>query len=806
MRPRATVWLVLMVLVVALDVSAQTPRVVRQSGVVRDGAGQPRAGAATLTFGIYAEAEGGAPLWTEVQAVTLDSQGRYAVALGALAPEGLPLALFTGGAARWLGVAVDGEVELPRIALLSVPYAMKAADAETVAGKPLSAFVLAGDTTGTGADGLTYVNTKLLQGAAVGVTPLASSGSPGFLGVFTNSTDLGNSIMYQSGSSIGVNTTAPAAGFHAVATAAPGAFFDVYNNALGALPVVYRAARGTPGAPTAVQTDDILGGLAVRGYGATGFSGGQGQVMFRAAEPWTDAAHGTYLQLTTTPLGSASWVERMRITPAGNVGIGTTTPAQMLSVAGTVESTTGGFKFPDGTTQATALSLAANTFTATQTISGGNLVLPSTTSSSSGMIMLGGQNFVHAFGGIQNTYIGSQAGVSFSPAMGLLNVGVGFRALYANTTGALNTAVGGNSLKGTTTGYANSGFGSSALFANTTGIGNSAFGMQALFNSTANNNSAFGYQALLANTTGEGNTAVGNAALAAVTTTDDNTAVGFFSLSRTTSIGNTALGSNSLLADTTGGSNTAVGNQAVFTNTTGGYNTGVGAWALRHLSAGDYNTGLGVNAGYYLAGGGFNTFLGWMAHPDSTTPALQYSAAIGANAIVAQNNSLVLGGTGTYAVSVGIGTSTPDERLQVVGDIKIGTSGTNGCVKNFAGTGILGTCSSDLRLKANVRPFGPVLDRVARLRPVHFDWRAKDFPEYHFGTATNSGLIAQDVEQVFPEMVATDERGYKMVNYSELPYLTLAAVRELKAENDALRAQLAALADRLARLETRDRR
>jgi len=90
MRLKLAVWL--MVLVVALDVSAQTPR------VVRDGAGQPRAGAATLTFGIYAEAESGAPLWTEVQGVTLDSQGRYAVTLGALEPEGLPLALFTSGA------------------------------------------------------------------------------------------------------------------------------------------------------------------------------------------------------------------------------------------------------------------------------------------------------------------------------------------------------------------------------------------------------------------------------------------------------------------------------------------------------------------------------------------------------------------------------------------------------------------------------------------------------------------------------------------------------------------------------------
>ena len=334
MRLKLAAWVVLMVAVVALDVSAQTPRVVRQSGVVRDGAGQPRAGAATLTFGIYAEAEGGAPLWTEVQVVTLDSQGRYAVALGALAPEGLPLALFTSGEARWLGVAVDGGAEPPRIALLSVPYALKAADAETVAGKPLSAFVLAGEQTGTGADGLTYVNTKLLQGAVLGVTPQASSGSAGYLGVFTNSTDLGNSVIFQAPSTnnIGVNTITPAAGFHAVATAAPGAYFDVYNNTLGALPVVYRAARGTPGAPTAVQTDDILGGLAVRGYGATGFSGGQGQVMFRAAEPWTDAAHGTYLQFTTTPVGGAAWTERMRIAPYGYVGLGTATPLFPLDI------------------------------------------------------------------------------------------------------------------------------------------------------------------------------------------------------------------------------------------------------------------------------------------------------------------------------------------------------------------------------------------------------------------------------------------------------------------------------------------
>jgi len=334
MKPNVTVWLVLIWIALVPSVSAQTPRTVQFNGVVRNEAGQPRAGAATLTFSLYAEAEGAVPLWTEVQSVTLDGQGRYAVALGALSSEGLPLEKFTSGEARWLGVAVDGGRELPRVALLSVPYALKAADAETIGGRPPSAFVLAGETTGTGADGLTYVNPKLLAGAGSGVMPLATSGTTGFLGKFTNSTDLGDSAIFQLGSSIGVGTTVPAASFHSVSSAAPGALFDVYSNTLGALPVVFRAARGTPGAPTAVQTDDILGGLAVRGYGATGFSPGQGQVMFRAAEPWTDAAHGTYLQLTTTPLGSALWVERVRIDSAGRVGIGTSTPTALLHVAG----------------------------------------------------------------------------------------------------------------------------------------------------------------------------------------------------------------------------------------------------------------------------------------------------------------------------------------------------------------------------------------------------------------------------------------------------------------------------------------
>ena len=60
----------------------------------------------------------------------------------------------------------------------------------------------------------------------------------------------------------------------------------------------------------------------------------------------------------------------------------------------------------------------------------------------------------------------------------------------------------------------------------------------------------------------------------------------------------------------------------------------------------------------------------------------------------------------------------------------------------------------------------------------------------HLGTGRSFGLIAQEVETVLPELVTSDERGFKAVKYSELPLLLLQAVRELKAENDGLRKQV----------------
>jgi len=99
-----------------------------------------------VTFSFYELQEGGSPLWSEAQKVQVDAQGRYTVLLGATEVEGLPLDLFASGKALWLGVQpqLPGAVEQPRVLLVAVPYALKAADSDTLGGKPASAYALAG--------------------------------------------------------------------------------------------------------------------------------------------------------------------------------------------------------------------------------------------------------------------------------------------------------------------------------------------------------------------------------------------------------------------------------------------------------------------------------------------------------------------------------------------------------------------------------------------------------------------------------------------------------------------------------------
>jgi len=87
------------------------------------------------------------------------------------------------------------------------------------------------------------------------------------------------------------------------------------------------------------------------------------------------------------------------------------------------------------------------------------------------------------------------------------------------------------------------------------------------------------------------------------------------------------------------------------------------------------------------------------------------------------------------------------------------------------------------------------------LRGVNYKWRADDYPEMNFEDGVQLGVIAQEIEAVFPEVVQTDNAGYKSVEYSHLVPALIEAIKDLndlhqedidglKQENQALKAQL----------------
>ena len=150
-------------------------------------------------------------------------------------------------------------------------------------------------------------------------------------------------ISYSAGS-VGVGTAAPdaSAALHVAATGADVPMWvDRYNNGAGQRPsgVVVRTARGGPGAPSAVQAGDMIGGYAVRGRGLTAWAPDAGAgIGFRATQDWTDAAQGVAAFIGTTPNGGTAYTEALTVNHNGNVGIGTAAPTAKLDVAGDMKA------------------------------------------------------------------------------------------------------------------------------------------------------------------------------------------------------------------------------------------------------------------------------------------------------------------------------------------------------------------------------------------------------------------------------------------------------------------------------------
>jgi len=180
------------------------PRLIKFSGKLtpandgKNSTARAGTGPVGVTFAIYQEAEGGAPLWLETQNVQADEQGRFAVLLGSGKPEGIPAELFAANEARWLGVQAAGQPEQPRVLLVSVPYALKAADAETLGGQPASAFLLAKPEFPLG---------RPSRGGTAGQNAaIHGFGTLNTVPIFTAPHHIGDSVITQSGGNIAVGT------------------------------------------------------------------------------------------------------------------------------------------------------------------------------------------------------------------------------------------------------------------------------------------------------------------------------------------------------------------------------------------------------------------------------------------------------------------------------------------------------------------------------------------------------------------------------------------------------------------------
>ncbi len=169
-----------------------------------------------------------------------------------------------------------------------------------------------------------------------------------------------------------------------------------------------------------------------------------------------------------------------------------------------------------------------------------------------------------------------------------------------------------------------------------------------------------------------------------------------------------------------------------------------------------------------------------------------YIAAVGAGGFLDfQTNGvdrLRVGANG----NVGIGTTVPQSMLHVAGNIQANAT----------------VYPSDARLKSNIEPLGPSLEQILKLRGVTYRWKE---PEKHGNRrGIQVGMIAQEVEDVFPDWVVTGPDGYKALSYPGFEALTVESFRELKTavsalevENARLRVENTERDRRLAELETR---
>ena len=178
-------------------------------------------------------------------------------------------------------------------------------------------------------------------------------------------------------------------------------------------------------------------------------------------------------------------------------------------------------------------------------------------------------------------------------------------------------------------------------------------------------------------------------------------------------------------------------------------------------------------------------------YPQGSTPGLN---AVSAHTLqLQQNGNVVVTGNGSSG-KFGVRTTSPSYELEVVGQgyfsshlyahcLGIGTPApaANGVIR--AAGDIIAYYSSDKNLKDNITKIEKPLEKIQKINGYEFDWNDKQ--ELYEGH--DVGVVAQEIEEVYPQLVETRKDGYKAVKYEKLVPLLIESIKELKKEIDNIK-------------------
>jgi hypothetical protein len=239
-----------------------------------------------------------------------------------------------------------------------------------------------------------------------------------------------------------------------------------------------------------------------------------------------------------------------------------------------------------------------------------------------------------------------------------------------------------------------------------------------------------------------------------------NTRYGQLALENMTGSQNVAMGLSALRRNTVGSSNTAIGFLTMYWNTRGRENVAVGREALIDNISGSRNVAIGTMAGTSWDTGTYNIAIG------------AYTAGVSGEGFTTRIGRYQ---TRTFIAGIRGATTGVADAVNVVIDRE----------------GQLGTISSSARYKEDIRDMGGASDKLLQLRPVTFRYKEA----YKNGAKPlDYGLIAEEVAEVFPELVVYDENGQpETVKYRLLSTLLLNELQKQDRELASLNGEVAEL-------------